>query len=168
MILDNLQVGAIAVVLGIGIGGYCGWHWTSAYKDAKYEKALAEGKLAVEQQYSTKLKQTQDAAAKDRLNAKESIQTYEDRLAKYQARMREYDLDDRAWRLRVNVPAGSCQGSSPDKGGSTNPSPDVSVEARIPDETRKRLSALAREADLLRLWGESCFVQVNKPSCVCL
>lgn len=169
MITDNLQVGGIALVAGLVIGGYCGWHFTAEYKDAKFEAYKSD--LAVKTQQAKeaedkRLQEKEDKARKERQTDKE---TYDAKVKLLEARIRAADkrAADVHYGLRVDIPASACE-EARGKAGGDKPGPEgISVVARIPDAFRKGVFSLADEADRLRLWGEACFVEVNKPHCVC-
>ena len=167
MITDNLQVGGVCLVAGLVIGSYLGWHFTSEYKDAKHEVAMAEIQHAAD---AKMLELQKKHAAAEKLDTQRGItnqKDYDEKLAEYQRKLAVRDRTVAEWRLRVDVPAASC-GAASNGAGNSGGSETVSVEARVPDATRSALRALADEADEMRLWAQYCHASVNTPSCVCV
>lgn len=167
MITDNLQVGGIALVAGLVIGGYLGWHFTAEYKDAKHEVAMAEIQHAAD---AKMLELQKKHAAAEQLDTQRGItnqRDYDEKLAEYKRKLAARDRADAEWRMRVDVSAANCGASSNGAGGA-GATETVSVDARVPDATRSALRALADEADELRLWAQYCHASVNTPSCVCV
>lgn len=167
MIADNLQVGGIALVAGLVIGGYLGWHFTAEYKDAKHAVVLADIQHAAD---TKMLELRKKHAAAEKLDTQRGItnqRDYDEKLAEYKRKLAARDRTVAEWRLRVDVPTASCGASSNGASGAGT-AETVSVDARVPDATRSDLRALAQEADELRLWAQFCHASVNTPSCVCV